>query len=365
MSRRPVNLRQLSEHLGVSQTTVSRALNGFPEVSEKTRQRVEQAARELNYRPSTSASMLATGRSRVIGHVVPIGDHAMINPHFSDFLAGASHTYSENDYDMLLRLSPTDGEEAVYREFAANGRVDGVVVHGPGVDEPRIGLLDELGIPFVVHGRSENAVVDYNWMDVNNRRAFHRATRFLLDLGHRRIALVNGLETMNFAHRRRAGYVEALQEAGIAIDATIMTSADLDEPYGYEATLGVLSGPNAPTAIVYASVLSAMGGMRAVSERGLVVGQDVSLVTFDDQLSFLEPHYDVPRRDVPLLTAMRSSLFLAGRKVASMLIDRIENPQVEPHHELWEAELVVGRSTGPVPSRMLPSDVVMRERNAS
>ena len=191
-----VNLRQLSDHLGLSQTTVSRALNGFPEVGEKTRKRVEQAARDLNYRPNPSAAGLATGKSRVIGHVVPVSAHQMINPHFSDFLSGASAVYAENGYDLLLRTARADEEERIYREFAARKRVDGVIVHGPHVEEPRIDLLQELELPFVVHGRDGGDEHDYAWLDVNNQRAFKQLTQHILEDGHQRITLVNGLESM-------------------------------------------------------------------------------------------------------------------------------------------------------------------------
>lgn len=347
MPEKIVNLKQLSECLGLSQTTVSRALNGFPEVSEKTRQRVLAAAAEFNYRPSPSATSLATGRTRVIGHVVPLSVHRMINPHFSDFMGGASEAYARAGYDMLIRVVREEEEESVYRDFARRSRVDGVVVHGPLVDEPRIPLLQSIGLPFVVHGRGGGEALDYSWLDVNSRGAFLRATEFLADLGHRRIALVNGLETMNFAHRRRQGYETGLAARGIDLDPALITSEDMVEPYGYRATLQFLALPQPPTAILFSSVLPAMGAVRALSEMGLRPGSDVSLLTFDDRLSFLQSGAASHSADIPFLTAMRSSIWQAGQRVAEMLIHQIESKSEDAVQELWEAELVVGRSTAP------------------
>lgn len=350
MPKNAVNLKQLSLHLGLSQTTVSRALNGYPEVSENTRQRVRQAASELNYRPSPTASGLATGKTRIIGHILPVSEHRMINPHFSDFLAGASEAYAKAGYDLLIRAAEVEQEEDIYRDFANRNRVDGVVVHGPMVQETRIGFLNELGIPFVVHGRAGGTEHSYSWLDVDNYSAFAKLTNYILDLGHRRVALINGLESMNFAHRRRLGYEAALTNSGFKPDPMLISSQDMNEPYGYQATIEKLALPHPPTAFVYSSVLSAMGGLRAIAEKGLRPGLDVSLATFDDQLSFLQPGDG--SRPAPFITSMSSSIQRAGQRVGEMLISQISKPLGAPVCELWNAELAIGKTTGPhLPTR--------------
>jgi LacI family transcriptional regulator len=347
VARKPVNLRRLSEVLGLSQTTVSRALNGFPEVNEATRARVIEAARRLNYRPSASAASLATGKAQAIGHVVTLGEHMMVNPHFTDFLAGAGEVYAQLGYEMLLRFVSRESEADVYRDLMSRGRVDGVVVHGPLTRDPRIPFLKSLGLPFVVHGRCGEDPDSYSWLDVNNRRAFQRATEFLVDLGHRRIALINGIEAMNFADRRRQGYEAVLAARGIEPDPAIMFSADMVEPYGYRVARSILSGARPPTAMLVSSVLPAMGVMRAMAETGLKPGVDVSIIVFDDCLSFLQPAGDGKPRGIPYFTAMRSSIHEAGRRVAELLLEQIETAEAGPKNELWEADLVIGQTTGP------------------
>lgn len=340
-----MRLKELADSLGLSPTTVSRALNGYPEVNEQTRARVVAAARAHAYRPSSFAKRLATGRARSIGHVLPLRPHMSIDPHFSDFIAGAGETYAAAGYDMLISVIPENAEFEHYRGMASAGTVDGVIVHAPRIAEPRIGLLQELRIPFIVHGRSDSPSTGYDWMDVNNRRSFLRATSFLVDLGHRRIALLNGMEDLHFAWRRRSGFLDALAQAGLEADPAIMFSGPMNEPAGYQWTRQVLSLAERPSAILTSSILLAMGTLRAVQETGLRPGRDISIVTYDDQLSFLDN-----AGPVPTFTATRSSIRQAGSRCAELLIARIEGNQQGPIEELWEAELVVGSSTGPVQS---------------
>ncbi len=341
-----MNLKELAEHLKLSPTTVSRALNGYPEVSEATRKRVMAAAQENNYQPSHLASGLAKGKANAIGHVVSLNKHKLIDPLFSDFIAGAGDVYGKAGYDLLLRVADQSEEESVYRSFAKNDRVDGVVIHGPRVDDSRIALLQELEIPFVVHGRILDDESSYSWLDVNNFRAFERATQFLLTLGHKKIALINGFEFMNFAARRRDGYIHALQSADISINKDIMFSGEMIEPQGYEAVKKLLDGKNPPTALLLSSILPSLGAVRAIQEKGLVPGRDVSLITFDDQLSFLQNS-----GDIPLFTSLRSSIKKAGARTAQILLDRINHPSLEHQNELWEAELVLGSSTSSPPNK--------------
>ncbi len=340
-----MNLKELSAHLGLSQTTVSRALNGYPEVSEATRLRVELAARQHGYAPNARAKGLATGRSSAIGHVIPTSSsHEMVNPVFGDFISGVGEIYASRGYDMLLSVVPNEAELNAYDAMKARSTVDGVVVHGPLMQDSRIDRLRRLGLPFVVHGRASEEAQAYNWVDVNNRSAFKRATEFLLDLGHRRIALINGHEHMDFAHRRRAGFEEALQQRQIAWDPALMRSGEMTEVLGYRSAYEMLRLPEPPTAFLASSMITAIGLRRAIEEAGLQLGTDVSVVTFDDELSYLKNG-----EDVPIFTAARSSVRDAGRLVAEMLLPQIERPGSPIQTRLLEADLIAGRSTGPAP----------------
>lgn len=341
-----MNLKELSAILKLSQTTVSRALNGYPEVSEATRERVNKAAREHNYIANTRARGLATGRTHAVGHVIPLSTkHEVVNPVFTDFIAGASEIYSQENYDMHLSIVPDTNEESAYRNFASKGSVDGVIVHGPVENDPRIKLLQDIGMPFVVHGRS-NAELDQNyaWVDMNNKRAFERATQFLIDLGHERIALLNGLETMDFAMRRRHGYASAMTAAGLPINPDFCLSDEMTEEYGFQATMALLQTDQAPTAFLVSSIIIGIGVRRACNEMGLVLGKDVSLIIHDDELSYFRNGHSEP-----VYTATRSSVRHAGRTCAELLMEQISDPDCAHRHVMLEAELIIGNTTGPAP----------------
>lgn len=342
-----MNLKELSQNLGLSQTTVSRALNGYPEVSPRTRKRVQEAATAFNYRPSTRAKGLATGQALAIGHVIPISNkHEMVNPVFGDFIAGAGETYSRNGYEMILSIVDDAAEEQIYRGMKSRQTVDGVIVHGPKMNDPRIALLTDLGLPFVVHGRATGCDIPYTWLDMNNQQAFERATTYLLDLGHRTIGLINGLEDMDFAHRRRNGYEAALRACALPVDPALMRSDEMTEVFGYQSTRDMLRQENPPTALIVSSLICALGARRAVEERGFVMGKDVSIVTHDDALSYLQNG-----GDTPIFTATRSSVRDAGRQLAEMLLTLVGNPMAPKQTVLLDAELVIGGSTGPAPRK--------------
>ncbi|WP_102224656.1 substrate-binding domain-containing protein [Acidimangrovimonas sediminis] len=338
-----MNLKQLADLLELSPTTVSRALNGYPEVSEDTRRRVLAAAEAHHYSPNLRARSLATGRAMAIGHVIPVStSHEIMNPVFADFIAGASEAYGKAGYDLHLTLIPDADQARIYRELGSRRAVDGVIVHSPGRGDARIAMLRASGLPFVVHGRATGEAAPYSWVDVNNRRAFERAAGHLCDLGHRRIALVNGLETLDFARRRREGFAVALAAHDVAPDPALMSSDEMTETNGYRAARAMLDEADPPTAFLVSSIISGTGVRRAVEERGLVTGRDVSIVIHDDDLSYFR---NSDPAGEALFTATRSSVRLAGRLAAEMLLQLIARPESGPLTRLLEAELIVGRTT--------------------
>ena len=220
-----MNLKQLSHMLSLSQTTVSRALNGYPEVSEETRRRVVDAAKRHGYRPNPSARRLATGKAGMIGYVMPTGDSVDIDPHFVEFLSGLGDYARAHELDLVLSPTAVDEEETTYRRIVANKQVDAIYVSSPRPADRRIVLLNQLGIPYIVHGRSEGLDFDYPYLDIDNEAAFHDAARLLVQLGHRRIALINDEVTKTFAIHRERGARRALAASGLTLAPAICVLA--------------------------------------------------------------------------------------------------------------------------------------------
>ena len=337
-----MNLKELAKQLKLSPTTVSRALNGYPEVGAETRRRVDEGAKRFGYQPNPHARRLATGRAHAIGHVFPTDRSLMIDPLFSDFVAGAADVYSAHGFEVMLHAGGHEDELSVYRRYAQGGAVDGVVILAPRLDDPRIALLAELKLPYIVHGRFNDQEAGYAWLDIDNRGAFQRAAKLLTDLGHRRIGLINGYEDMTFALHRRQGYEQALHERDLTLDPLIMASGPMTEENGYRQTMRILQLANRPTALLLSSMLLVSGAMRAINEMGLQIGKDISLIAHDDGLPFLNADGLVPS-----LTTTRSSIRAAGGRVAELLLGIITDPEAEQPHELWTVDLIVRGSTGP------------------
>lgn len=341
-----MNLRELAEHLGLSQTTVSRALNGYPEVKEATRLRVQNAAVELGYSANASARRLATGRAGTIGMLLTADQNLLLDPHFVEFLAGVGEHLGSKDIDLLVSVTKRETEREAYRRIVRDGRVDGIILSSPRIQDHRVEDLLDLKFPFILHGRSD-ATGAYAFLDIDNEGAFLKATRYLLDLGHRRIALLNySPNAMMFARHRELGYCQALAEREVAIDPELLCDGDMSEENGFSFTQNLLDMPDPPTAILCSSTLMALGASRAIVSRGQKIGLDVSLIAHDDMLSFLKAE-----QMHPALTTTRSSIREAGTEISKMLLQHVRLPHETPQRTVWPVELVVRDSTGPAPTR--------------
>lgn len=340
-----VNLKQLSQLLGLSQTTISRALNGYPEVNEDTRQRVVKAAAETGYRPNRAAQRLATGKAGSIGLVMPVSPGHTSDVHFGEFQLGLSEEALRHDFHFVIMPAHPRDEEQALRWLVASGSVDGYYLAYMCENDPRIAMAKSLSVPFIVHGRSYGVEEDFPFLDVDNEAAFYDASRLLLDLGHTKFGLLNGPEDLDFALRRRLGTVKALRERGLSLDVHATRHTQMTDEFGFRGMSELLALPEPPTAVLCASTVLALGAVRAINKAGLRLGQDISLIAHDDVLPLLKPeNFTVP------LSTTRSSLRAAGIRIAQRLITSIEQGGTKaPIQELWKADLVVRASTGPAP----------------
>ncbi|GGK22758.1 substrate-binding domain-containing protein [Salinarimonas ramus] len=337
-----MNLRELAAHLGLSQTTVSRALNGYPDVAEATRRQVMDAARQFNYRPNPAARRLATGRAGTVAILFPVERNLLVDPHFFELLAGLADMIARTEMELSLRATPPDQELDNYRRLVNAGRVDGFVLSSPTLQDPRIPELAALGAPFVVHGRTEVAL-PYAYLDIDNEDAFARATALLLDLGHVDIALLNGDPALGFAVDRERGFRAALAERGLAPFEGRVRNAPMTEETGYRSARALLERPERPTAILASSVLLALGVYRAARDLGLAIGRDVSVIAHDDALPYLKAE----TFDPPLATTL-SPIRHAGYRLGEMLIDRIAGVDPQNLQEILTCDLVFRASVAPL-----------------
>jgi LacI family transcriptional regulator len=339
-----LNLKELSRHLGLSPTTVSRALNGFPEVGEGTRRRCLDAAQRFHYRPNANARNLATGRAGAVGVVISAERNLLLDPIFTEFLAGIVARGSETETDVLV--SSTRGDDTgAYRRLARMRSVDAVILSTPALQDQRLALLARLGLPAVVHGRTESAL-PYAFLDIDNAGAFAAATGMLAGLGHRRIGLVNGDVGYTFAAHRRRGWRDALAARGLPAPPELEGSGAMTEAEGYRLARRLLGLSEPPTALLCSSIISALGAMRAARDTGLTIGRDLSLVAHDDGIAAIRPE-----TLTPAVTTTFSSIRAAGARMAEMAIAVAGGADPASFREIWPVELNLRGSTVPPPAR--------------
>ena len=335
-----MRLKDLAEHLGLSQTTVSRALNGYPEVNEATRQRVAAAASALGYLPNASALRLATGRAGAIGMVLRGIDE--FGPHTSEFLGGLGSRMAREEVDLLVTtVSSYEEEIAAYKRLAASQKVDAIVLHSPTLRDERAELLFDLKLPFVLHGRT-NIDRPVAWLDIDNTGALERATGHLLDLGHERIALFNGIKGRTFSEHREIGYLAALSARGVRFDRKLMVNAAFTDEVAFRMAQAMLELKPRPTAFLAGSMMTALGIFRAIRQAGLELGKDVSMIAHDDVFPYLNAD-----NMYPTMSTTRSSMRQAGIRIAELIDQVIAGKPVEEVRELWPVELVLRESSGP------------------
>ncbi|MFN3717790.1 MAG: substrate-binding domain-containing protein [Rhizobium rhizophilum] len=337
-----MKLRDFAREIGLSPTTVSRALSGYPEVNEATRTRVMEEAARLGYRPNINAVRLATGRAGAIGVVMTKASDYQ----FSEFMSGMAERLSGEDIDILITPMTehdTSDELQLYRRLAESRRVDAVVIHSPRPRDPRIALLHQLKLPFIVHGRSE-IDVPHAWLDIDNEGAVRRSTEHLLDLGHRRIALLNGREGLTFTLHRLAGYKAALAQHGIDFDPKLVTHGDFTDEIGFRFACSALDERPRATAFVAGSMMTALGVHRAARSKNLVIGQDISVIAHDDVFPYL-----TAENMVPALSTTRSSIRAAGTRIADLALEMLTGREPSDIRELWPIELILRETSCPVP----------------
>src|SRR6185369_2174834 len=244
-----MNLKRLADQLGMSKTTVSRALNGYPEVSEVTRERVLKAAREAGYQANPMARSLAVGRSNVLGIIYPLLPADLGDAMFLSVVGGMSEALEARAMNLIIAPVSPANEMPSYEQMVRGKRVDGLVVSRTLVHDERIAYLSRAGFPFIAHGRT-SLDAPYAWFDYDNEAGIRMAVERLLSLGHQRIAMVSAPLQMNFAAQRSASFLAALAAAGLSCDPRWLVEDSIDRRSGYAAVQQLLACSPRPTAII-------------------------------------------------------------------------------------------------------------------
>ncbi|MFG3139068.1 LacI family DNA-binding transcriptional regulator [Streptomyces sp. NPDC048211] len=308
-------MKDIAQRAGVSESAVSFALNDRPGVSELTRDRVRRVAEQLGWRPSTAARALSGEGSATVGLVVarPAANLG-VDSFFLQLISGIQEVLAERQLGLLFQVvEDVTAECAVYRRWWAEHRVDGVLVVDPRTDDPRVGLLDELGLHGVVIGALPGSDTDphpgLSQVRADDAGVMAAIVGRLHELGHRRIVHIAGLPSLAHTDRRiRSLRVEA-DRRGLTEAHSVTT--DYSDTEGAAVTRRVLERPHPPTALIYDNDVMAAAGVAVTAGLGLQVPGDVSVVSWEDSA--------LCRLTAPWLTALSRDTVAFGRLAAREL----------------------------------------------
>ncbi|RLC75792.1 MAG: LacI family transcriptional regulator [Chloroflexi bacterium] len=334
----PVTLKDIAQKVDYSVTTVSRALAGYDDVAESTRQLILKTAAKMGYHPNITARRLQKQRTDTIGFIIPTHGPRFADPFFSELLAGIGNGAAERELDLLVSTRAPGAEELeVYERMVRERRVDGLLVVRTRHRDPRIAYLVEHEFPFVAFGRSD-LEVNFPYLDVDSEAGMRQLAQHLIDLGHRRIAYVSAPLNLMFASHRLEGYKEALAANGIPFDESLIVVGELTERSGYAMGRDFLTQDERPTAIIACNDLMALGVISAAQGLGLAVGRDVAVAGFDD--------IPLAEHSLPSLTTVRQPIYEIGQRICEMLIRLLQEGALEKRRVILKPELIKRESCG-------------------
>lgn len=329
-------IKEIAKLAGVSRSTVSRVINNDPNVSDLTRSKVESIIKQLAYQPNPVARSLISGRTHVLGLVIPMTYSSLFtDPFFSLLAQGISSTCTANNYTCMLWLIEPDYEKRANENILNNRLIDGIIVASNMIDDPLIEGLIARKVPLVQIGRNKQQQVSS--VDADNVHGAVMAVRHLVNNGRTKLATVTGHMDLFSARDRLAGFKRGLQEKNLPVLEERIAFGDYTEYGAYLQTKMLLSRTEFDGLFVASDIMS-FGAIRAIQERGLRIPEDVALVSFDD--------IPAAARHRPALSTIRQPIHQMGAIAAQTLIDQLENDDTAtPRRIILPTELVLRETT--------------------
>lgn len=325
------NIQQVAKEAGVSVATVSRVLNGLKSVTPKTRTKVEIAIEKLNYEPSMLGRNLRNSESRLLLILIP----QISNPFYFEIIKGIESTAILHNHNILLCETDSSSErEDIYFNLVRKKMADGIISMDPAINIETLKKLAERHSIIQCSEYSTDSGIPY--VTIDNEKAAYQAVNHLIQLGHKKIALINSDETYLYARQRKMGYRKALEQNGIQVNESyIYHNKNLEFESGQKTMKKILMMENPPTAVFAVSDLLAIGALKEVNKAGLNVPSDIAIVGFDK--------IDFSNMTHPTLTTVAQPMYKMGVTAANMLIKKIKGEKVESI--ILEHELVIREST--------------------
>lgn len=335
-----MSLKEIAKHLGLSVTTVSRALNGYDDVSEETFKRVKAEADRRGYRPNSFARRLKMGKIDAVGLILPTNIERLNDSAFMSTIGHISQELSKEDVDLLLIADDFHPKKSAFMRIIGSRRVDALIVAHTLEDDIRLQQLQQLKFPFLALGRS-HLTEPYAWFDFDNYAGTQLATQHLIDNGHTHIAFLSESNEQSFVIQRLNGYLDTLAKNSITFLAEYLCKGVTTRREGYLATQKLLELPNPPTAIITDCNMQGDGAAMALWQAGKLTGPDpISLIVFDG----------LPEDSIittPVASIVQSTRQQVGKQIAEMILALIAGQPVTQLQVLWQPELKLGETIKP------------------
>jgi DNA-binding LacI/PurR family transcriptional regulator len=333
---RGITLDEVARAAGVSRATVSRVVNGKPQVRREARRAVERAVLELGYVPNAAARSLVTRRSGSIGVVItePTG-RLFEDPFFPRLLRGVGAELAARELQLVLLMPQSPSEESRIERYVSAGHVDAVLLVSLHGNDPLPAALASRGIPVVLGGRPPRGA-EVSYVDVDNVQGARSAVEHLASAGRRAIATIGGPPDMPAGVDRLAGYRQALEAAGLVLDHRLEAVGDFTQEGGVAAMTRLLEARPGLDAVFAASDLMAAGAARVLRDSGRRIPDDVALVGFDDS--------PIATTTDPQLTSVRQPIEEMGREMVRLL-EHAQLPGSVARRVILSTDLVARRSS--------------------
>ena len=332
-----INIKDVARKAGVSTATVSRVLGDFHGVRDKTKKKVLKAVAELNYEINAVARHLRQKKTKTIGIIV----ENVLSKFCSAIAKSVEDTNNKFGYNTILCNADENPEKELnYLKILKSNRVDGIILTPTGKNSKYVQHLINSGTKVVLLDRLIEGV-DCDAILVDNANGAYKAVKHLIDQGYRKIGIVSGILDRTTGAERLKGYLQAIEEAGIAKEDSLIKIGNFKKESGRKLTKELLEQSNKPKAIFTTNIDMSMGALLAIKEKGLTIPNDIGIVCFDDSdwALILEPS----------ITVIRQPVYQLGSTAAELLIKKIEDEEKNLDHKptvfTLNTELIIRNST--------------------
>ena len=330
-----MNIKELAKKLGLSITTVSRALGGYSDVSEKTRERVKKFANKYKYSPNPYASTLASGKAKTVGYVLPIygtNTSTLNQGNFFQFISGMSEELLSESIQLQILFAKSEEEELkAYKKLITEHKIENIVLQNLKTKDRRIEILNKYKINYVAWGKTKDKS-NYSWVDLDNDKAIEVIINYLIKKNHTQIAYINISEKYNFANERKSSFLKNLKLNKINFNPNYYASVKLEEPEkSFEIIKKMLMKNKKISAIICSTEFSALSAIKACNYLNYKIGKDISIITFDGAL--------VRDLSSPPITAVSFPVKELGKRAINILLNKNKNKNLQVNYSA-ETEII-------------------------